>query len=253
MEQQNKIINYDEGLSLDLKSVFKEIGRRWIIIVLATVIAAALGFVISRCCITPTYRSDFAVYVNNKAASNADNNGQLTSQDVSASKSLANTYAAVFVSRTILEDSAENAGLPYSYGKVRGMVSTSISEDTQIVRVYVTTNSPEESYLLASSIAEVAKKEIETIVEGSSMHIVDQPYLPEFKHSPNNSKYLIFGALIGLLLSLVVIIWRFLADKRIRSVEYLEQNYKFPILASIPDLASKNNKNSYGRYGKYGN
>jgi hypothetical protein len=61
---------------------------------------------------------------------------------------------------------------------------------------------------------------------------------------PDYKKYVILGALVGVLLSAAIVIIQDLLDTTIKSEEYLSQVYgKFPLLAVIP--GTENSKSGY--------
>ena len=93
-QRKNEIeINLQEMLLLCLK--------RWWIFALCVVIAATSSFLVAWKFITPTYRATFSVYVNNNRTT--DEIDYLTSADVTAAKSLVNTYVNIATSRRVLD------------------------------------------------------------------------------------------------------------------------------------------------------
>ena len=89
---------------------------------------------------------------------------------------------------------------------------------------------------------------IASIVDGSSVRIVDYAVKPAAKSSPNTAKNAVIGVLLGVVLSCGLIIVMDLMDDQIHDVDYLTSTYSdIPVLAVIPDLLSKN-KSSYYYY-----
>lgn len=225
----------DEG-SIELWPLVQALLRRWWLIALVAVAAAVLAFAGTKLFVTPTYRSGFTAYVNNRA--DDDKQTVLSNADLSASRYLTYTYAQIIRSRSVLEEAAEKAGLHYSYSELSGMVSTSILSDTEIISVYVVSESPAESMSYAAAIAEVAVAEISNIVDGSSMRVIDQPVMPTGIHSPNYMKNALVGLVIGFLLAAAVIVLREVMDDRVKDEGALENRFGIPILGSVPNTAS---------------
>ena len=226
-----------------LKSLLK---RAWIII-LAGAICGITALIYTLTCITPMYSSSVMLYVNNKSFSLGNTSVSISAADLSASQSLIDTYITILNNRTTMEEVAEESGLDYSYGKLQSMISTSKVEGTEVFRVTVTSDDPNEAAHIANCVSKVLPERIEDIIEGSSMRIVDKAVVNTTKVSPsvtsNTLKFFVIGAFItALAIALLSIL-----DDTIRSEDYILQTYNVPILSKIPVLGEEVNvhKDSY--------
>ena len=90
---------------------------------------------------------------------------------------------------------------------------------------------------------------IASIVDGSSVRIVDYAVRPAKQSSPNTAKNAVLAAMLGAMLTCGVIVVADLMDEQIHDTDYLTQTYSdIPVLAVVPDLLAKN-KSSYYSYG----
>ena len=239
---------------IDLLPILKAFKKKLGIIIAISLIGAIIAACYSMFLITPMYRTDFRVYVNNKA----DNDYQesLTSADVSAARSLASTYAEIIESRTVLQDAANNCGLgSLDYEKqLLKLVEAETSATTEIITVYVKGTSPTNAMYLAQAVSIAAQSRISNIIEGSSMVIVDEPYLPIEKFSPSNAKNTIIGFLIGAVLVCGIIAIKEITNTRVRDESSLEDRFSIPVLGTVPNFQSAHKAASgyYGGYGGYG-
>lgn len=254
-ERRKNYTNEEEAASIDLLPLFMAVLRRWWMVAWVAVLCALIGFAGTKLLVTPTYRSSFTAYVNNRAEGESEQQTVLSNADLSAARSLTYTYAQIIRSRSVLELAAEQASLPYDYSQLSGMVSTSIMSNTEIICVYVTSENPSVSKALAEAIAEVSQSQIASIVDGSSMRIIDEPQLPQGIFAPNYTKNALIGFAIGFLLAVAFIVLREVLDDRVKEEEGLESRFGIPILGSVPNTASAakvgSNYYSYG-YGGYG-
>lgn len=243
---QNIRKNNDNGeIVIELLPLIKALLRHIGLIVLVTIIAAIASYLITHFFVKPTYRTNFSVYVNNHTE--MDKSTVLTSSDLSASKSLAKTYAEIIKSRHVLMEASGNCGLSYSYQKLAGMVTTSTNNDTEIITVYIESESASEAYKLAQKIADTAKARVTTIVEGSSMQVVDEPFMPDTIYQPNYMKSTIIGGILGFIIITVILTLIIIMDNRIKSDEELENRYDgLVVLGIIPDSESANKASEYG-------
>ena len=235
-------------ISINLAPVFKALrkGIPWIII--AAVVFGSLAYFGTKMFITPTYMTLFRVYVNN--SQDSSDKTSITNSDLSASRSLASTYAEIIKGRTVLTTAAEKTGITAGYNTLNSMVSVDFGSATEIISVGVTTVSPEMSLQYANNIIEVAEEQVSSIVDGSSMRVIDEPFLPTGSSYPNYRRNTILGALAGAALVILFIVLRELLDNRVRDEESLEERYGVAILGSIPNQEAASKAGSH--YGKYG-
>ena len=225
----------NENTEIDLIELAKALWKRAGWILLAGVICGALAFAATHLLITPQYQSSFTAYVNNRSGQDNGNN-TVTSADLSASQSLVKTYSAIITSRSVLESAATQAGVGSNYKQLSQMVSTQSVDDTELICVSVTMPDAQQAVALAGAISEVAGEYITKIVEGSSMQIVDQPVIPTTICSPNYTKNLTLGVMLGIVLACGVIVLRELLDDRVKDSGTLETRFGIPVIGSIPNM-----------------
>ena len=232
--------------TIDLLQLVKGLWHRAWMIVLAGLLVAGIGFSISAFLIPPTYSSSIMLYVNNSSAS-SNPNGSISNSDLIAAQSLVNTYAEILDNRTSLEQVIDAAGVSYTYKELSGMIKATSANETEIMRITVTTEDPYESAKIANAIADVLPGRIATIIEGSSVKIVERA-IPVFeKVAPSITKYTVIGGVLGVLGAVLMLAVFIIMDDTIQNEEYVIQTYECPILAKIPDLAG----NEGSRYAYY--
>ena len=246
---QNKQKRADDKKGVDLVQILKIILKNYLWIVIAALLLGGLFFLAAKTLITPTYQTSFRVYVNN--ALDTKDKTSVSNSDLSAARSLASTYSEIIKGRTVLTESAERAGLDIGYSKLSRMVSVSSGSATEIITVSVTTANPVMSKQFAEKIIEVAQEKVASIVDGSSMRVIDQPYIPQGIYAPNYKRYTALGVLLGALLMILFLYIKEILDDRVHDEEPLRERFGYAILGSIPNYtaASKSGKD----YSTYGN
>ena len=226
-----------------LQALKKKLG----LIIVITIIAASLAFVVAKFIIPPTYRTAFTVYVNNKTDSGETT--ALSSSDITAAKSLATTYAEIISGRGVLTLAASKCGLDsLKYEELKELVEAKTSSATEIITVYVKGSSPQNALHFAEAIEQVASGQVSEIVDGSSMRVVDEPYLPEGVFSPNSLKVAATAAVVACFAACAVIVIKELINDSVKDEHTLEERTGIPVLGSIPDFDSASKKD-YGYYG----
>ena len=239
----------DEELEIDLLRLAGALWRRIWIIVIAMFACGTVAFRFARFFITPLYESSALMYVNNSSFSLGSTSVSLS--DLSASKSLVDTYIVIMKTRLTLDEVIERAALDYTYEELYEMVSASSVNNTEIFRITVTGPDPVEATLIANTIADILPDKIYDIMEGSSARLVDFAVVPAAKASPSVTKYTAIGMLLGLVASAAVIIVMEIFDEQIRDEEFLTENYTYSVLAVIPDLMERGDGKGYYGYGSY--
>lgn len=239
--------NNKEFFTIDLQHVIKVLWKKAWLIVLCSLLAAAIGFSTAAFFITPRYSSSILLYVNNSSFSLGNTNFSISSSEISAAQSLVKTYIVILKNRTTLEKVIEKADLSYTYEELYGMINASSVNNTEVLQVSVTTDNPYEAAKIVNCIAEVLPQRISEIIEGSSMEIVDSGVPNLQKVSPSITKHTVVGFMLGLIICVGVLIVAAVLDDTVHDEEYILQNYSYPILAKVPNLIESGSSN-YGYY-----
>jgi len=238
----------NEEVEIDLRRLALAVWRKAWLVVLSAVLCAAIAFAGTYYFVTPEYQASTMFYVNNSSISVGDTALSLTSTgDLSAAKSLVNSYIVILRSRSCLNDVMDYAGVNYSYSAMRSMIAAASVNNTEIFQVTVTSTDPVEAEKIANSIAYILPKKISGIIDGTSAKIVDYAVIPSSASSPSYSRNAAMGFVIGFVLCVGVIVLMELFDTVIRNEEDVEQVTDLPILAAVPDMQTSGS----GGYGSY--
>ena len=244
-EQGNK-----EYYTIDVMQILRALWHKAWALLLAALIAGGSAFCYANFFIEPRYSSSIMLYVNNGGVS--VNGFSISTSQIAAAQSLVKTYTEILSNRTTLERVIEKSGVSYSYKQLAGMIKAAPSNETEIMKVTVTTTDPYEAARIANTIAEVLPERISEIIENSSMEVVDSA-VPELqKVSPSITKYTAIGLLLGGLVAAAFVVISALMDDTIHDEDYILNNYKYPVLAKVPDLQGNGGKRyGYRKYGYY--
>ncbi len=249
--EKNERLNR-EYYTIDLMHIVKSLWQRAWLIILSGLIAASIGFSVSTFIIEPEYSSSIMLYVNNSSFSLGNTSFSISSSEITAAQSLVKTYGEILNNRTTMQRVIEKADVDYSYSELIDKVKATQSNDTEIMKVTVTTNDPYEAAKIANCIAEVLPVRISEIIDGASMEVVDAAVPNLEKVAPSITRYTAVALVLGVVLSVLAITVLSILDDTIHNEEYVLQTYNYPILAKIPDLlGSGGKKYAYRRYGKY--
>ena len=249
MDKRTK--NNEEFMEVNVKRLWDAVLSKSWLIVLMSLLCAVVVFVGTFFLVTPLYQSSAMFYVNNSSISVGDASLSIDSGDISASKSLVNTYIVILDTRETLGAVIDYAGIDRTVGEVRDMIEAKPIDDTEVFRVVVTSADPKEADIIADAISYILPKRISTIVEGTSAKVVDSPIKATRPSSPSYMMNTLIGFLIGFVLSAGFVVFQELFDITVRGEEDINQACKHPILAAVPDMNAPTKGSSH--YYAYGN
>lgn len=245
--------NRKEDDEIDLLKLFQALWRRAWAIVLAAVICGGIFLGGTLVFIKPLYKSQALMYVNNSNISVGNTKISISQADLSAAQSLVDTYIVILKTRSTLNEVIAESGVSYTYEQLKEMITAASVNSTEIFSIEVTSTDPKEAEVLANTIARILPEKISSVVDGSSVRIVDYAVVPAHKDSPDLKKNTLIGVLLGGLFACGLIVLLELLDDQIRDSDYLLETYDIPVLAVIPDLLTEQDDGYYRYYQKPGN
>lgn len=240
----------NDSIEIDLGRIWRAIWHKMWLVLAVAVACTILSLSITKFFITPKYKSTSMFYVNNNSVSLGDTQFNISQGDLTAAKSLVDTYIVILNSRECLEAVIDYSGIKdLNYKDVRSMITASSVNATEIFMVSIECEDPKESKKLSDSIAYILPNRIEQIVEGATAKVVDHAELPLFPSSPGFTSNAVLGFVIGFAVMVIAIALREIFDITIRDQEDLEQCTELPVLTLVPDMQ---NTQAHGEYYGYG-
>lgn len=225
----------EEYMEVDLLQLVKALWHKAWVIFLFMIAFGGVAFSISSFLIVPMYQSSVLMYVNNSSTAQGSTQLSISKAELEAAQTLVNTYVVILMTRTTLNEVIELAELSYSYQGLREMISAAAVNSTEVFEITVRSKDPKETELIANTITKVLPDRISSIVDGSSVRIVDYAVVPTISYTPKIKKNTAAGMAAGFLIGCMVIVLFTMFDHSIRSEEYLMERYQLPMLSVIPD------------------
>ncbi|MDR0671562.1 MAG: hypothetical protein LBF64_04540 [Oscillospiraceae bacterium] len=233
-----------ETTEIDLRKLASALLRRWWLLLGAALIGGAAALLITRFFITPMYAATIKLYVNNSIEPGVSS---ISSSDITASKSLVDTYITIIRSDTVLDEVLTLTGSGHTPASLNKLLTAGALNATEVFYITVTAVDPAEATLLANAIADVAPKHLSEIVDGSAAKVVDRAKLPTEPASPNVMINTAVGALLVLLLAAAAVTFSAVFDVHVLSETDLRGLSDLPVLGVISDFQAAA-KSRYGYY-----
>lgn len=244
-EQDIKAASKAESEKIDLIRLIQALMKRMWLVILAGVIGGVLAYGWTDYSTAPVYQASAMFYANNAISVGSGSTEFASKISLGTAKDLIASYVVILNTRETLNDVIDYAGLDYSYGQLKGMLSASAVGDTEIFQITVTSTDPEEAEVIANAIVEIWPKRISTIIEGTSIKVVERAIVPTYSIGASATSGAVKGALVGAVLCAGLIVLLELLDITIRSVTDVEQVCRYPVLTMIPNMGSSSGGGHY--------
>lgn len=223
-------MNNEENEVIDLVEILYAIRQHLLEVILVTVVAAIIGFAASKFLMTPQYNSSAMMIVNTRQ----DVTSNVTSDQINSATKLVSTYSIIIKSDTVLQQVIENLGLGMTYSELNSRVSVQAVDDTQVMKITVSSTSPEWAQTVCDEILNVSPDIIKEAVEAGSVKVISKASLNPNPVSPNVKKNTALGAMVGLVLALGIIVLQVLLDNKINTEEDVTKYLDMTVLGVIP-------------------
>lgn len=222
---------------IDLTELFDYFLKRALYIVIAAVVCLVLGLTYTLFLKEPKYKSDVNVIIVNK-----DTQVSSTLQsEITANQKLAATYRELVESRRILNQVIDNLQLNYTIRELQDMISVENVNETEIIKITVSSADAKEAKKIANETAEIFQDEVKDIYNLENVSIVDNAVLAKTPYNINIVKESVIYIALGMVLSCGVIFVIYYFDNTIKSIDQVEKRLGVPVIGTVPSVGKKGN------------
>ncbi|QDR72380.1 exopolysaccharide biosynthesis protein [Limosilactobacillus reuteri] len=246
-------------------------------LIIWTLLAGILGFVVAQFVVVPKYTATTEILVNQKHTN--DNNGQAYNNQ-QADIQMINTYKDIITNQVILSKASkqlknpvkiikpaqkavyrtnadgtrrlikeaqpavvERGGKSYnlSTDELKKAISVQTQQNSQVFSLQVKTDDPQESAVVANTVANVFKQQIKKIMSVNNVTIVSRASTPDSPSFPNKKLFALAGAVLGLILSFLYILIGELMDTSVHDDDYLTNELGLTNLGQVNHIEMSRN------------
>ncbi|CDD51426.1 capsular polysaccharide biosynthesis protein [Firmicutes bacterium CAG:308] len=238
----DKVTRENDEIEIDLRAFFLRLKTKWLTCILGLLLGAVLALGYSIFLVNPEYQSTAMVYLRGNGASS------ISIQDLQVGTQLTKDYEIIFKSRPVLESTIDELNLDMSTKELSDAISITNAEDTRILNITVTAQTPELAKDIANSIMDNGVQKVSEI-DAQQPYVVETAIENAARVGMSRSRMTILGAVAGLVITLGYIFLRFVLSDNITSADDLENTLNVPVLAVVLDdpqmdfkKMAKNNK-----------
>ena len=230
-----------ESVELNLSDIFEVLIKRWWLILICTVLCAAIAFSYSVFAVVPMYGINIQFIVNPQLNTQQSTSIQNEMQSYTYGKESIKTYLTLLKNNDffdMLYDRLAAQGIyDYSSVKLKSMVSYTSIPDTELFNATVVCEDPNDAFVIAKEFETLAPERIQSLRGFEALKVSDPPKLKNIARVNNNTaKLTLLGALAGAFLSALFFVILKLTDVRITDESDIKKAYDIPILGVIPNF-----------------
>lgn len=215
---------------LDLKELLRYYISNLMYVIFAIVITVSLGSAYNLITREPMYQSNVTIVL-----AGGSTQGTTTTNDLTLNKNLTKTYSKIIKSRKVLGQVIKDNNLDYTLDELSNLITVTNEDDTEIIKIIVSSTNNEEAAYIANAIVPVFTEEVERIYEIENVSVVDEAIPDDEPYNINVLKESIIFALIGIILSSGIIFIIYYFDTSIKSSETLQNKYNLNVLGEVPE------------------
>lgn len=219
---------------LDLKELFNVFWERKVEFIAIIIAFIIIGLAYSFFVVEPKYTSYTTLLltqVNNKT-----DDESITQTDLTLNSKLVSTYRELIGSPTVLREVIDSLNIQdVTESELKNSIKVSAIADTEIIKIAVTNDNPNNAEMIANKIAEVFSDKIADIYKINNVYVVDKAEPNNVPSNINHTKDIVIFMFIGIVIACGYVLLANMLDNTIKSEADIEKITGLKVLASIPD------------------
>ena len=219
----------DDTEAIDLTDLFFRLLANWKLILGLAVLFAILTGLYTQFLVTPKYEATSTIYVLSRKDS------AINMADLQIGAALTQDYIKVFDMWEVHEQVISDLSLPYTYKEMRANLSIVNTSNTRMLDISYRSPSAEEAAQVANEYARVACDYIADTMSTDKPNIMSIALTPTAPVSPNKTRNILLGFILGGFLASAIVTVRFITDDKYKTAEDIRRYTGLNTLAALPD------------------
>ena len=220
--------------TIELRELLEILLKRKLLIILMTVLCTVAGGVYSVFLITPMYNAETTMMVNG-AKNMTDIASSLDIGSINLSQKLVVTYGEIVKSRIVLEQTIDSLKLDMTYGQLLRKTTAQQVGGTEILKIAVQDEDPEQAAVIANKISDVFVKEVMRILKVNNVETIDKAIPIEKPVNVKTALNIAIAMILGLMMGVFTAFVLEYMDNTIKTENDVQKHLDLPVLGLIPD------------------
>lgn len=213
---------------IDLMEIAYRLLMSWkLILILALVMAIGFG-AYTTFAVTPMYEATATIFVL------GDSDSVINVAALQLGNALTQDYIKIFKTWEVHDKVIAQLNLPYTYKQMQKMLTVTNDSNTRMLDIKIKSANPAEAANIANTYAVVASEYIAQIMATQKPSIVSSALTPVNPVSPNKTKSVVLGGLLGGVIACAYVVLRTMMDDKYRTVEDIRKYTGLTTLAVVP-------------------
>ena len=205
---------------ISLKELYQIVKKHFLTILIAMVTGVIIAVLAMMFLVTPKYNSEAQLLVNQ----------QPTQQNIQASEiqtniQMINTYRDIITGHSLLSSVNEKLGNRYTIGELSSAISVEQGQNSQAFKISATMETAEEAQTVLNELITIFENTIDEFYGdvGARIFVLSPATYNPNRVSPKLIIFILIGAIIGLAISVIIIIFMELMDTTVKEDDFLVQ------------------------------
>jgi len=231
-----------KGIEINVVFLLETVFKKWWLLVVSSIVVAAMGLGIGVITTKPTYTSDLSFTTYNQEAANVVSAG-----DINSSVQIANTFKYILQSRTMLLKVAQNCGGNIDIEDITESMQVINEADTNIIIIRITTEDPKLSYSIASGFEKCYEEVVNYAYPNATLQICETAFMPDEPDASKSAMRLcVIGAIAGFAIAFIAVIITNAVRDTVQTVEDIQVKLESNLIGTIANVRIKGKKNNKG-------
>lgn len=216
---------------INLADVLEALKKRWVLIVLMTLLCTGVSAAVSIFIIEPTYETSTKLFVGKEENSveGYDTN------EISMFQKLLKTYSETIKTKDLVNRAVDKTDYELATKEVLDSIEVITVVDTQILQINYKSKDPREAKEVLEEIKDEFILTSKELVPNGNVRVIESVELPKDPVSPNKKMNIAIAFLLGLMVSVGLVFLLEYMDNTYGSKEQLEKDLDIPVLGIIPN------------------
>lgn len=218
-----------------LDELFEALKKRWLMIVIITILATVVSAALSFFVIKPQYEASTKVFIGKDEGENQN----YSQNDVMMYQKLMKTYSETIKTKDLVSRSLKGTSIQLEPREVLENLTVESVTDTQILKIKYRSKNPREAKVVVEEIAEEFIETSKELVPNGNVKVIEAVELPEKPVSPNKKINIAVAFLLGLMVGVGLAFLLEFLDNTFKNKDQMERELDLPVLGSIPSMKDK--------------
>ena len=233
----------EKVLTIDLFELWQIFVKRWWLLLLVAILGSGAAFAYEKLTYVPIYQSSATLYVLRDETSNAQTTSEVSSEFTLA-LNLVTDCDYILKSHSVLDQVIEDMDFDVTYKELSNSISTYNPDNSRVLEVTVTADSPEHAKELVDSLCEVGADKIADAMGNRQINVFEKGKLNQEPANGISMKKILAVGMGAAILIYMVFLLIFLLDDGIHSNEDVESYLGLSVIGVIPGNGKRPRRDS---------